>query len=74
MKKHHEMFANAIPLIASENVCSPAVREAITTDFAHRYAEGVAGKKVFPCRRTQKNRSGQPDYLRDKPESGQNGK
>ncbi|NVM05236.1 MAG: serine hydroxymethyltransferase [Candidatus Helarchaeota archaeon] len=47
MKKHHEMFANAIPLIASENVCSPAVREAITTDLAHRYAEGVAGRRVY---------------------------
>ncbi len=47
MKKHHEMFANAIPLIASENVCSPAVREAIITDLAHRYAEGVAGSRVY---------------------------
>ncbi len=30
-------------MIASENITSTAVREAIISDFGHRYAEGVAG-------------------------------
>jgi len=47
MKKHHDMFANAIPLIASENISSPTVREAVASDLAHRYAEGWAGKRVY---------------------------
>ncbi|MFX1298021.1 MAG: serine hydroxymethyltransferase [Promethearchaeota archaeon] len=47
MIKHHKMFENAIPLIASENVTSPAVREAISCDFSHRYAEGWPGERVY---------------------------
>ncbi|MGH9993971.1 MAG: serine hydroxymethyltransferase, partial [Nitrososphaeraceae archaeon] len=33
LRKHHEWFNNSIPLIASENIPSPAVREAIISDF-----------------------------------------
>ena len=40
LKEHNEWFTNSIPLIASENVPSPAVREAAISDFANRYAEG----------------------------------
>ncbi|MHA1652285.1 MAG: serine hydroxymethyltransferase [Candidatus Helarchaeota archaeon] len=47
MIKHHKLFENAIPLIASENVTSPAVREAIVCDFSHRYAEGWPGERVY---------------------------
>lgn len=47
MINHHKMFENSIPLIASENVTSPAVREAIACDFSHRYAEGWPGKRVY---------------------------
>ncbi len=47
MKNHHELFNNSIPLIASENVTSPAVREAISTDLSHRYAEGWPGMRVY---------------------------
>jgi len=47
LMKHHEMFTDAIPLIASENVTSPAVREAISCDFSHRYAEGWPGERVY---------------------------
>ncbi|MHA1893449.1 MAG: serine hydroxymethyltransferase [Candidatus Helarchaeota archaeon] len=47
MKSHHDFFNNAIPLIASENVTSPAVREAIATDLSHRYAEGWPGMRVY---------------------------
>ena len=36
---HHKWFSESIPLIASENVPSPAVKEAIISDFGNRYAE-----------------------------------
>ena len=47
LKKHHNWFANSIPLIASENVTSPAVREAFISDLANRYAEGWPGERVY---------------------------
>ena len=47
LKVHNEWFANLIPLIASENVPSPAVREATISDFANRYAEGWPGERVY---------------------------
>ena len=39
LEAHQSWFSNSIPLIASENVPSPAVREAILSDFGNRYAE-----------------------------------
>lgn len=39
LEAHQNWFNNSIPLIASENVPSPAVREAILSDFGNRYAE-----------------------------------
>jgi glycine/serine hydroxymethyltransferase len=39
LQQHHKWFSECIPLIASENVPSPAVREAIVSDFGNRYAE-----------------------------------
>jgi glycine hydroxymethyltransferase len=33
IEKHHKWFKSSIPLIASENIPSPAVREAIVSDF-----------------------------------------
>ena len=33
LEKHHEWFDNSIPLIASENIPSPAVREAVIVRF-----------------------------------------
>jgi glycine hydroxymethyltransferase len=39
LEQHHKWFSESIPLIASENVPSPAVREAIISDFGNRYAE-----------------------------------
>ena len=51
LQKHHKWFEESIPLIASENVPSPAVREAIVTDFGNRYAEGWPGERVYAgCR------------------------
>jgi glycine hydroxymethyltransferase len=47
LKIHNNWFANSIPLIASENVPSPAVREAAISDFANRYAEGWPGERVY---------------------------
>jgi len=47
LKEHHEWFKNAIPLIASENITSPAVDEACNSDFSHRYAEGWSGQRVY---------------------------
>lgn len=47
LEEHHRLFRNAIPLIASENITSPAVREAIISDFGHRYAEGWPGERVY---------------------------
>ncbi|MHA1794406.1 MAG: serine hydroxymethyltransferase [Promethearchaeota archaeon] len=47
IRKHHEFFGKAIPLIASENITSKAVRLATISDFSHRYAEGWPGKRVY---------------------------
>lgn len=47
LKTHNQWFANSIPLIASENIPSPAVREAIVSDFGNRYAEGWPGERVY---------------------------
>jgi glycine hydroxymethyltransferase len=51
LQQHHKWFEQSIPLIASENIPSPAVREALTTDFGNRYAEGWPGERVYAgCR------------------------
>jgi len=47
LRKHHDWMKNTINLIASENVTSPAVREAMICDFQHRYAEGWPGERVY---------------------------
>jgi glycine hydroxymethyltransferase len=47
LQAHHDMFRNSIPLIASENITSPAVKEACCSDFSHRYAEGWPGSRVY---------------------------
>ncbi len=47
MREHHKWFDKSIPLIASENIPSPAVREAIISDFGNRYAEGWPGERVY---------------------------
>ena len=47
LETHHRWFENSIPLIASENIPSPAVREAVMSDFANRYAEGWPGERVY---------------------------
>ncbi len=47
LQDHHKWFQESIPLIASENISSPAVREALASDFGHRYAEGWPGERVY---------------------------
>lgn len=47
LKKHNRLFESSIPLIASENVVSPAVKEALISDFGNRYAEGWPGERVY---------------------------
>ena len=46
-KEHTEYMRNSINLIASENVTSVEVTEALATDFAHRYAEGQAFERFY---------------------------
>ncbi|MHA2225714.1 MAG: serine hydroxymethyltransferase [Candidatus Hodarchaeales archaeon] len=48
LQAHHEYWNNSIPLIASENLTTPAVREGAISDLAHRYAEGWIGERVYP--------------------------
>ncbi len=51
LQQHHKWFQESIPLIASENIPSPAVRETMITDFGNRYAEGWPGERVYAgCR------------------------
>jgi len=45
--QHNKLFNDSIPLIASENITSPAVDEACNSDFSHRYAEGWVGERVY---------------------------
>jgi glycine hydroxymethyltransferase len=47
VRAHHEWFSESLPLIASENITSPAVRQLLATDFAHRYAEGKVGQRLY---------------------------
>lgn len=47
LKRHNKWFEDSLPLIASENIPSPAVREALLSDFGNRYAEGWPGERVY---------------------------
>lgn len=46
-KKHHKWMENSINLIASENITSTTVREALASDLSHRYAEGLPGERLY---------------------------
>ncbi len=47
VKKHEAWFSECLPLIASENVASRAVRSVLSSDLGHRYAEGWPGERVY---------------------------
>jgi len=46
-RRHNAWFKDCIPLIASENVLSPASREVMNSDLHNRYAEGLPGKRYY---------------------------
>ncbi len=46
-KEHHNWMENSINLIASENITSTNVREAMASDLSHRYAEGISGCRLY---------------------------
>ncbi|MDA4116877.1 MAG: serine hydroxymethyltransferase [Thaumarchaeota archaeon] len=47
VKQHEKWFSESLPLIASENVASRGVREVLSSDLGHRYAEGWPGERVY---------------------------
>ena len=46
-KEHHNWMENSINLIASENITSTSVREALASNLSHRYAEGLSGCRLY---------------------------
>jgi glycine hydroxymethyltransferase len=46
-KNSGQHYKNSIPMIASENILSPLVREACNSDLHGRYAEGLPGKRYY---------------------------
>jgi len=46
-KEHHIWMESSINLIASENITSIDVREALASDLSHRYAEGLPCERLY---------------------------
>lgn len=44
---NQELFKNSLPMIASENITSPLVRQVLASDLGHRYAEGTVGHRFY---------------------------
>jgi glycine hydroxymethyltransferase len=47
MKEHTQWMENSMNLIASENITSSAVKEAMVSDLSHRYAEGLPCERLY---------------------------
>jgi glycine hydroxymethyltransferase len=47
VESNQELFKNSLPMIASENVTSPLVRQILACDLGHRYAEGKVGHRFY---------------------------
>ncbi len=47
VKQHEKWFSESLPLVASENVASRTVRQVLSSDLGHRYAEGWPGERVY---------------------------
>ena len=47
MKEHTNYMRNSINLIASENITSSDVTEAVASDLAHRYSEGQSHERLY---------------------------
>ncbi|MDG6933930.1 MAG: serine hydroxymethyltransferase [Nitrososphaerota archaeon] len=51
IREHEAWFSRTLPLVASENLASMAVREALSSDMGQRYAEGPPGDRIYAgCR------------------------
>ncbi len=51
VRAHEKMFSESLPLVASENLASRHVRDVLSSDLGHRYAEGWPGERVYAgCR------------------------
>jgi glycine hydroxymethyltransferase len=51
VREHEIWFSNSLPLVASENLASRAVREVLSSDMGQRYAEGPPGDRIYAgCR------------------------
>lgn len=46
-KLNNQLFADSLPMIASENVLSPLCKELLISDFHGRYAEGTPGNRYY---------------------------
>ena len=47
VRQHEKWFSESLPLVASENVASRMVRDVLSSDLGHRYAEGWPGERVY---------------------------
>jgi glycine hydroxymethyltransferase len=47
VRQHEKWFSESLPLVASENVASRTVRQVLSSDLGHRYAEGWPGERVY---------------------------
>lgn len=47
VRQHEKWLSESLPLIASENVASRAVRDVLSSDLGQRYAEGWPGERVY---------------------------
>lgn len=47
VKQHERWISESLPLVASENVASRTVRQVLSSDLGHRYAEGWPGERVY---------------------------
>ncbi len=51
IRAHEKWFSESLPMIASENVASEPIRNVLSSDLGHRYAEGWPGERVYAgCR------------------------
>lgn len=47
VRAHEKLFSESLPMVASENLTSKHVREVLSSDLGHRYAEGWPGERVY---------------------------
>ncbi|HEV2226983.1 MAG TPA: serine hydroxymethyltransferase [Nitrososphaerales archaeon] len=47
VRSHEKWFSKSLPMIASENVASQPIRDVLSSDLGHRYAEGWPGERVY---------------------------